>query len=129
MREIEAISKAYVVRMGACVLALAVCCGLVAVGRAVAEDPRKHEPQLSADQEEWPLTDITETTDANGIIWGKGMHNGMLREWRLQIPPTNSKPVPLYAYFHGAAGWMTKYDEFRFRPEEYLKPLEYRIEG
>jgi len=102
----------YVIRIGACVVALAVCCGCAAVRRAAAEDARKHEPQLSADQEEYPLTDITETTDANGIIWGKGMHNGMLREWRLQIPPTNKKRVPLYAYFHGAAGWMTKYDEF-----------------
>jgi poly(3-hydroxybutyrate) depolymerase len=82
------------------------------VARAASEDKRKHEPQLSADQQAWPLTDIAETTDANGVIWGKGMHNGTLREWRLQIPPTNQKPVPLYAYFHGAGGWMTKYDEF-----------------
>ena len=85
---------------------------LFAQNRRADEDPRKREPQLSADQEEYPLTDITETTDAKGVIWGKGMHNGILREWRLQIPPTNHKPVPLYAYFHGAAGWMTKFDEF-----------------
>ena len=76
------------------------------------KDAVKREPQLSADQEAHPLTDITETTDANGVIWGKGMHNGVLRDWRLQIPPTNREPVPLYAYLHGAAGWMTKYDEF-----------------
>ena len=119
MGEIGPMSKAYVVGIGACVLELAVCCGCVAVkcgtsedarkrepqlsaDQGASKDARKHEPQLSADQQEWPLTDITETADANGVIWGKGMHNGMLREWRLQIPPTNKKPVPLYAYFHGA---------------------------
>jgi len=74
--------KASVVRTGACVLALSVCFGFVAVGRGTSEDAHKREPQLSADQEAHPLTDITETTDANGVIWGKGMHNGVLREWR-----------------------------------------------
>jgi poly(3-hydroxybutyrate) depolymerase len=112
MEGTEAMGKASVFRTGACVLALALCCVSVAAGRETSKDARKIEPQLSADQEVHPLTDITETTDANGVIWGKGMHNGVLREWRLQIPPTNQEPVPLYAYFHGAAGWMTKYDEF-----------------
>ena len=74
--------KASVVRTGACVLALSVCFGFVAVGRVASEDAAKREPQLSADQKEWPLTGITETTDAKGVIWGKGMHDGVLREWR-----------------------------------------------
>ena len=74
--------KASVVRTGACVLALSVCFGFVVVGRGTSEDAHKREPQLSADQEGWPLTGITESTDANGVIWGKGMHNRVLREWR-----------------------------------------------
>ena len=78
----EAMGKASVIRIGVCVLALAMCWGFVAVGPRASDDARKSEPQLSADQEAHPLTDITETTDANGVIWGKGMHNGVLREWR-----------------------------------------------
>ena len=41
MGEMEAMSKAYVIRIGACVLALAVCCGCVAVKGAPSEDPRE----------------------------------------------------------------------------------------
>jgi hypothetical protein len=58
MGEIEAMSKAYVIRIGVCVLAVAVCCGCVAVRQEASEDARERIPQLSADQEEYPLTEI-----------------------------------------------------------------------